>query len=219
LAADRTDQNHTASPIRAVILDYGDVISQPPDPASITAMAAMFNLPEDRFRDHYSALRHAYDRGDLHAHEYWAGIARAAGVELRASQVERLRETDVAMWSRLNPSILRWVEQLQSAGMKTAVLSNMHDDMVQHLRKDAAWAAKFDCLTLSSAIRIAKPDAGIFRHCLECLNVTPIEALFVDDREDNVRAAQALGIRGIVASSPTELREQLDAIGFTPLPE
>ena len=96
LAAERTDQNHTASPIRAVILDYGDVISQPPDPASITAMAAMFNLPEDRFRDHYSALRHAYDRGDLHAHEYWAGIARAAGVELRASQVERLRETDVA---------------------------------------------------------------------------------------------------------------------------
>jgi putative hydrolase of the HAD superfamily len=95
----------------------------------------------------------------------------------------------------------------------------MHDDMVQKIRKDPMYAENFDCLTLSSAIHIAKPDAGIFLHCLECLDVAPNEALFVDDREPNVRAAQELGIRGIVATSPTALRNELEAIGFTPLPE
>ena len=95
----------------------------------------------------------------------------------------------------------------------------MHDDMVQKIRKDPTWAELFDCLTLSSAIHIAKPDPGIFRHCLESLNVAPCDALFVDDREVNVKAAQALGIRGIVAPTPAHLRIQLEAIGFTPLPE
>ena len=202
-----------------MILDYGDVISQSPDPAAIAAMAAMFGLAEDRFRQLYGSLRHEYDRGDVTAQQYWTEIARAAGAELSASQVERLRATDLAMWSRLNLSVLRWAGQLRSTGLKTAVLSNMHDDMVQKIRKDPTWAELFDCLTLSSVIHIAKPDAGIFRHCLECLKVAPREALFVDDREPNVQAAQALGIRGIVAPTPAHLRIQLEAIGFTPLPE
>ncbi len=41
----------------------------------------------------------------------------------------------------------------------------------------------------------------------------------MDDRTSNVQAAQALGIRGVVANSLAELRKQLDAIGFAPLPE
>jgi putative hydrolase of the HAD superfamily len=202
-----------------VILDFGDVISQPPDPTAITRMAAMFKLPADRFRSLYNAHRIAYDRGDVTAHQYWAEIALAAEIELSADQVQQLRETDVVMWSRLNLSVLRWAEQLRFGGIKTAVLSNMHDDMVKHIRRNAMWARSFSCLILSSAIRMAKPDAEIFRHCLECLAVSPNEAMFVDDRESNVQAAQALGIKGIVANSPAELRRQLDGIGFRPLPE
>ena len=202
-----------------MILDYGDVISQSPDPAALRTMAIICGLPEGQFRQLYGALRHNYDRGDISAHEYWSEIANAAKTQLTAIQVEQLRETDVAMWSRLNPSVLRWAGQMRSVGMKTAVLSNMHDDMVQKIRREPVWADTFDCLTLSSAIHIAKPDAGIFLHCLECLKVAPHEALFVDDREVNVKAAEALGIRGIVAPTPAHLRIQLEAIGFTPLPE
>jgi putative hydrolase of the HAD superfamily len=219
LPSDQTDSKHSVSRIRAVILDFGDVISQPPDPAAITAMAALFNLPERQFRHIYSSLRPGYDRGDIDAQEYWTGMARAADIELSSRQVEQLRQTDVAMWSRVNASILRWVDELRLAGLKTAVLSNMHHDMVQKIGNDPTWAEKFNCLTLSSAIRLVKPEAAIFRHCLECLEVAPSEALFVDDREGNVRAAQELGINGIVANSPAELRRQLDAIGFAPLPE
>ena len=219
MPGDLPDRNHACSAIRAVILDYGEVISQPPDPAAIAAMAQIFGLAADRFRSFYGTLRYEYDRGDLSANQYWASIASAAGLELSARHVEQLREIDVAMWSRVNPSVLRWAGQLRSAGLKTAVLSNMHDDMVQKIREDPTWAERFDCLTLSSAIRMAKPDAAIFRHCLKCLDVAPGEALFVDDREVNVRAARELGIKGIVANSTAELRRQLEDIGFRPLPE
>jgi putative hydrolase of the HAD superfamily len=219
LPAHLNDLSHSLQPIRAVILDYGDVISQSPDPSFITAMAGVFDLPEDQFRHLYAAMRHGYDRGDLNAKEYWARIAQAAEVELSAEQIGDLRRIDVAMWSNLHPAMLRWAAELRSAGVRTAVLSNMHDDMVQQLRSDATWETSFDCLMLSSEIRMAKPDAEIFWHCLQCLGVAPQEALFIDDREPNVQAAQALGIRGILFNSLAQLRVQLYAIGFKPLPK
>lgn len=219
MAAHRNDQSRPAPLVRAVILDYGDVISQSPDAAVIAAMAGVFRLSEANFRQLYGAMRRAYDRGDLDASQYWTGIAQAAGVALRDGELAQLRQWDVAMWSNVHPAILQWAVQLRSSGVKTAVLSNMHGDMVRQLHNNAIWAASFDCLTLSSELGMAKPDAEIFRHCLECLQVAPQEALFVDDRETNVQAAEALGIRGIVSNSPAQLRRELDAIGFTPLPE
>jgi len=158
-------------------------------------MAATFGLAEGRFRQLYGSLRHAYDRGDVTAHQYWTEMARAAGAELSAGQVEHLREIDLAMWSRLNQSVLHWAGQLRATGMKTAVLSNMHDDMVQKIRKDPTWAELFDCLTLSSAIHIAKPDPGIFHRALETLGVVPGRALHVGDTEEaDGRGARAAGV-------------------------
>jgi putative hydrolase of the HAD superfamily len=215
----KADRSGSSAPMRAVILDYGEVISQPADPAAIVGMAELFEISEERFREFYASQRIEYDRGALDASQYWTGIAKAAGMELSVAQIAQLRQADVSMWSRLNPSVLQWVDELRAAGFKTAVLSNMHHDMVQHLRENGEWTRRFDCRALSSAIRMAKPDAAIFEHCLERLQVSAHEALFVDDRERNVQAAQKLGMTGIVAATPADLRLQLEAIGFAPLPK
>ena len=211
--------SRNAQPIRAVILDYGDVISLPRDPAVLSEMARIFTLSEDEFRNHYDFFRHEYDRGSFDAEEYWRRIGEKAGFDPSDDDIARLREADVRMWARLNQTILRWADELRKAGFKTAVLSNMHPDMVARILANGEWSRRFDCLTLSSAIKMAKPEPEIFMYCLKCLSVTPNEALFVDDREPNVRAAEAVGIRGILAPSPAELRAQLEAIGFKPLPE
>jgi putative hydrolase of the HAD superfamily len=204
--------------LRAVILDFGDVISLPPDPEVIQWMAHFFGLSEKRFRELYGCFRLDYDRGTDSAEQYWKHIADAAGRELSAGQIDQLRKADVIMWARLNPDILLWVECLRAAGYKTAVLSNMHDDMVQHLRSNGDWTKRFDTLTLSSAIGMAKPEPGIFEYCLKSLGVRAEEALFIDDREANIEGALRAGISGIFAPSTKDLRNSLAAIGFTPLP-
>jgi putative hydrolase of the HAD superfamily len=122
------------------------------------------------------------------------------------------------MWSGVKDEMLRWVIDLRAHGVKTAVLSNMHSDMVGHAKQNFAWLAEFDCVALSSELQMVKPDPEIYQHCLQCLGVAPEEALFLDDRESNVRGAQALGIHSIVVQSPAQLRADLQAIGFEPLP-
>jgi putative hydrolase of the HAD superfamily len=201
-----------------VIFDYGDVISFPADPLVIARMAAKFGLSEPRFRELYGSLRLAYDRGTLGAHQYWTGIAEIAGVELSPAYIAELRKDDVVMWSRLNPSILDWADQLRSAGLKTAVLSNMHADMVEHLRANGEWTKRFDFLTLSSSVGMAKPEPEIFEYCLRGLDVSAAEALFIDDREVNVEAALQLGWNAILAPSTRQLQVKLESLGFSPLP-
>jgi len=47
----------------------------------------------------------------------------------------------------------------------------------------------------SHEVRMRKPNADIYQFVLEEQNLTPEEVLFIDDRRDNIEAADALGIR------------------------
>lgn len=209
----------TGSQLKAIILDYGDVVSLPCDPAILSWMASSFGVPIDRFRQTYGQFRHDYDRGGLDASQYWRNIAEANGVKLTDAQIDELRKADVAMWGRLNEPILRWVEELRQAGFKTALLSNMHPDMVEHLKANGEWTKRFDVLTLSSSLGMAKPEPEIFQYCLSKLGVSANQALFIDDRDANIDAALRLGISGIAAPTTAALVDMLEILGFTPVPE
>jgi putative hydrolase of the HAD superfamily len=206
--------------ISAVILDFGEVLSYPPAPHTLAAMADLLHITPEKFRGYYYAERYPYDRGELSAQEYWTAVARDAGTQLSPEQIEWLRRTDVAMWSNVNPQMLCWAGRLRAEGLQTAVLSNMHADMAAAVRSDFAWISDFRCFVLSAELGFAKPDPQIFQHCLACLNVAADAALFIDDKERNTRAAEELDIAGICANSPEAIREKLKAAGWNAsLPE
>lgn len=50
---------------------------------------------------------------------------------------------------------------------------------------------------LSHQMGLTKPGAAAFRHVLEQERCAAADAIFIDDRADNVAAAKALGIDGI----------------------
>jgi len=107
---------------------------------------------------------------------------------------------------------------LRQGGIKTGLLSNIHPAMIAYLRENFEWLELFDFKTFSAEVRMIKPDAAIYEHTLRGLGVGAGEALFVDDREINVRAARELGIRAMQFRSVGELRRELEEIGFLILP-
>ena len=62
-------------PIRAVLFDYGLVLSAPPDPAAWARMKAITGLDEARFDRAYWLPRHDYDRGTHTGPGYWRTVA------------------------------------------------------------------------------------------------------------------------------------------------
>ncbi|MHB1137697.1 MAG: HAD-IA family hydrolase [Microthrixaceae bacterium] len=55
-------------------------------------------------------------------------------------------------------------------------------------------ADEFDVIFNTAELGMAKPDPAVFRHVLRELEVRPDEALFIDDRLENVEGACSVGI-------------------------
>jgi len=204
--------------VRAVILDYGEVLCFLPAPDAITRMARIFRIDPQSFLPIYTQSRGPYDRGDLLPEEYWHAFASQAGVTLGGDVIEELRRWDVEMWSRTNDSMILWLENLRSAGVKTAILSNMPVDMVVHVRQNFPWMKHFDHQIFSADVRRIKPEPAIYEYSLDVLKVPASEVLFIDDRDANLEQARAAGMRGIRFQSVNQLRDDLHALGFHVLP-
>jgi len=205
--------------IKGVILDYGEVLCLRPEQEQLLRMADQFGISPGEFGTLYEKNRRAYDRGDLAPERYWFAFADEPGISLSASQIPRLRAWDVEMWSDLNPAMVEWLESVHLGGFQTALLSNMHADMVAKVRREIDWIKHIDFAVFSHEVKLAKPEARIYEYCLEGLKTLPQETLFIDDREVNVETAEALGIRAVRFESVAQLRSELLKIGFPIVPK
>lgn len=204
------------SALRAVILDYGEVLSLPAAPGMMERLADALGMDPETFPLPYFAERGLYDRGDLTPEAYWSRAA--GGRRLDETLLERLRRWDVEMWCGVDHRMVAWTGQLRAAGFRTGLLSNMNFELTAHLRRNFAWLAEMDSLIFSCEVHRVKPEPEIYALCLEALQVTGPEALFIDDREENLRAARAVGTTGLRFTSVAGLRRDLEALGFPVLP-
>jgi putative hydrolase of the HAD superfamily len=207
--------------LRAVVFDYGMVLTGPQDPEAHAALLRITGLPLERFETLYWADRHAFDEGKLTGLEFWEKLPREAGLNLPPGTVEELNLLDARMWTTQNRVMLDWQLRLKQRGILTAILSNMGDNVLANMKREFDWLPRFDVLVWSFQLRMAKPDPAIYRHVLNELGTQPEETLFLDDKLVNVEAAQALGIKAIQFSNVDNLRADLKAAGLDaelPLP-
>src|SRR5215467_1021193 len=200
--------------IRAVIFDYGMVLSQPQEPSALNNLLTITGLDRETFDGHYWTHRHAYDMGKLNGQTYWRQFATDTSIELTATEIERLIENDVLMWCTINEPMLQWAKSLAEAGLRIGILSNMGEDTLAYMRQEFSWLGDFDHHTWSCELGIAKPDPAIYTYTCEKLGVAPSEALFLDDKAENIRAAEAVGLAGIQFRNIEQLQRDLEERGF-----
>jgi putative hydrolase of the HAD superfamily len=196
--------------IRAVIFDYGMVLSQPQEPSALNNLLAITGLDRETFDSHYWTHRHAYDMGKLNGRTYWQQFAADSSIELTATEIERLIENDVLMWCTINEPMLKWAKSLAESGLRIGILSNMGEDTLAYMRQEFSWLGDFDHHTWSCELGIAKPDPAIYTYTCEKLGVAPAEALFLDDKAENIRAAEEVGLNGIQFRDIDQLQRDLE---------
>jgi putative hydrolase of the HAD superfamily len=207
--------------LRAVIFDYGRVLTGPPDPAAHDALVRITGLSAERLDGLYWKDRQAYDEGKLSGLEFWRRLVGEAGLELSESAIAELNLWDARMWTRGDRAMLAWQIAIKQRGLLTAIVSNMGDAVHEHMERELEWLSRFDLLVWSYQLRVAKPDAAIYRYALERLGTRPGETLFLDDKAENVDAAVEMGMKGLVFSTVEKLRSDLVEGGLSlelPLP-
>lgn len=207
--------------LRAVVFDYGMVLTAPPDPAAHAAMERITVLSAERLDRFYWADRYAFDLGSLTGQAFWQKLVQDAGLNLNQSAIDELVHWDARMWMTENTAMLNWQLALKQRGLLTAIVSNMGDTVYRAMERELGWLSRFDVLVWSYRLGIAKPDPAIYCYVLKKLGTEPEETLFIDDRPDNIDTAIALGMKGVVFSDVKKLREDLIAQGLDatlPLP-
>ncbi len=202
--------------LRAVIFDYGMVLSSAADSEAHHELIRIFGAPAEDFEREYWAFRHAYDSGEFDGAGYWQRCAQAAGVTLTDEQIRQLIATDIRMWSNLNQTMVDWAVMISKSGFKTGILSNIPFEIAD-VFKELDWVKGFTRNTWSCYLRLAKPDPAIYHHVVDALQVRPEDALFLDDRQENVLSAEAVGLQGIIFRSVPQLQKELEARGLASL--
>lgn len=109
---------------------------------------------------------------------------------------------------------LRQLQQLRRR-FKVYLLSNTnpimwHSRIAQEFAQDGLCREDyFDGMITSFEARALKPDAQIFRHAIEHLNIDPEETIFFDDSQSNLDTASTLGLYTALVPEGCEFSEIL----------
>ena len=203
--------------LQAVIFDYGEVLSGPPDAEAHRNLLAIAGVDEESFEKAYWAHRLDYDADILNGETYWQTVARDTGVRFTAAQIGQLLEQDATMWMNLNPAMLAWLPKIKQAGFRLGILSNMGHGVLGYMRPRFSWLNQFDHLTWSCELGVVKPDPAIYLHTVKKLGVAPGQALFIDNLEKNIVGAEAVGLHAALFENVEQLQNDLARRKF-PLP-
>jgi putative hydrolase of the HAD superfamily len=201
---------------KAVIFDYGNVLSDSQPAADAEALASILNLPVPQFAEVYWQFRVEYDAAALDPIAYWNTVAETASRTLTPDQISTLIEIDSRSWSHPAPVTPQWARDLRAAGLRTAILSNMPFPVRDYVLR-CAWLPDFDVRVFSCEASLCKPEPEIYRNCLSKLGVQPSEVLFLDDREPNIRAAEALGWHAVLFTDPASAAREIEQRFSLPL--
>jgi len=192
----------------ALILDYGNVLSRPQDEGWFAAAAARIGTTAESLRAAYWQHRHDYDAG-LPARRYWervlGAVGGARGSAAGDAELAWLVERDIGSWAHYRDEVWALAAAFRAAGGRTALLSNSGPEVMARVRADHPLEALFDVVVISCEVGLTKPDPRIYRYTLDRLALPPADALFVDDRADNVEGARRVGLETLHFDGPDAL--------------
>ena len=180
--------------IRAVIFDIGGVLVQQVDQSRTRYWEIRLNLAEGLLsRSIWNMpISLQVEIGLASEDDVWAAVADR--FELDPIDLAALRG-DFFGGSEWNDPLIEYARSLR-ARYKTGIISNAWPAALAGVKPWVNGDA-FDDLIFSAEVGLAKPDRRIYDLALDRLLVQPAEAIFIDDVQGNVEAAQAIGMQGI----------------------
>ena len=152
-----------------------------------------------------------YDMGVLSIDQVADELAAYRGVE--PAFAREMIQIAIGKQETIAPTA-ELIADLKQAGYRLYVLSNMSREFIDFLREQEVYA-NFNGDVVSCEVGVVKPMPEIYDVLLERFSLEPSETIFIDDRRENIDAAEAKGIsafhfdRNDYAGSCERLREIL----------
>jgi putative hydrolase of the HAD superfamily len=184
--------------IKAVILDLGVVIINIDQEKTLRAFERLGIDLEDI--NESMPIFKQYEKGEISDEDFIRTLKTALKGNATEDQI-------IKAWNAMILDIpkhrFRLIGELRKH-YNVHLLSNTNSIHIQEIKDyiskyhpNEDWHSTFDKLFLSYEIGLRKPDAAIYNHVLNEINLKPEETIFVDDSRANIKGAEKLGINCI----------------------
>ena len=201
----------TGKKIRAVVFDFGGVMTTCAMPVHVKEIIDEKGLPWQAVKDAFGKHRREYDLGDISVGEFYGRAWRDAGIEVDAETASRIEEADTTSFLGRNTRTLDWMRSLKEKGFLIGILTNMPHELAPRFRETFYdYIALADALVVSSEVHLVKPMPEIYKIVEEKLGVGHDEIVFVDDSLVNCEGAERVGWRTVRFESNDQAEAALD---------
>ena len=200
--------------IEALLFDLGKVLIDFNFETGVQALHACCSISRERFEDvlwDENWIRR-YERGEISTTEFHNYLCESADLKMPFPDF-------CQTWgSVFLPDLLVSEDLLAKLKREYPLIlvSNTNEAHIEFIRSKYGVLDYFDRLVLSYKVGSLKPDPKIFEHAIEVSGYPAGALFFTDDREENILAAEELGIRGHQFQTESKLIEALEQAGVRP---
>ena len=142
----------------------------------------------------------------------------------------QLLQNDFPEWhNEIDAYFSRWIEMLNGPIEETVdILQHFHHSPNHSIYALTNWSAEtfpyaeerynflswFEGIVVSGKEKTRKPFDDIYKIILKRYDLIPETCLFIDDNQDNIEAAERMGIKGIHFKSASSLKDSLSLLGL-----
>ncbi len=144
-------------------------------------------------------------KGTISETELWRVLRRDYGFNI----TEAISK-DFEKWPGLvaNKEIIKFAYDLKVQGYKIAVLTNIIKPVYDIIKQTGQYDL-FSDVVASCEVGMVKPNKEIYELALKNLGVIPQESIFIDDKIANIRAAEKIGFKTMLARNPQQIIDDL----------
>jgi HAD superfamily hydrolase (TIGR01509 family) len=119
------------------------------------------------------------------------------------------RRTQLILAQQLLPGVLQLIDSARAAGLKIGLASSSTGDWVSGHLARLGILDRFDCLRCRDDVVHAKPQPDLYLAVLDCLRMSPSEAIAIEDSPNGVTAAKQAGVKCVAIPNPITARLDL----------
>ncbi len=197
---------------KAVAFDLGGVVVGSMVPHFLEYTQQVLGVPLPQLVEALDLYRPAMERGETSPQQFWRQLTAKLGIKYEPDKDLQLWTAGYLENSPVRTEILDLADRLRTNGYKVGMLSNTTAEHVA-INLGRHIFEHFDPALMSNQLGARKPEAAAFQALLAKLGTKPEETIFIDDLEENVAGAEAVGIKAIKFAGYSPLVDELKRLG------
>lgn len=194
---------------KIIIFDNNGVLTTNDNEGTYENMAIFLGVPAEEVKSLIEPHVKDLDTGRISQDEFYARVLEDGGFDL---PVEDFRKVHLNSYIP-KPEMQELAKRLKGRH-RIALLTNFGDafwSMFEKWGLDEVFSREE--VFLSAELGMAKPDKEIYEYALDKLGIKADNAVFIDDKSENISTAKSLGMNGLLFDDIESLIESLQDLG------